>query len=42
MWPIFLLIQLPMDVQAFFSRNLGWKPIPHNDQTTFEHVNNTK
>lgn len=39
MWPVFLFIQLPIDVQAFFSRNLGWKPIPHSDQTTFEHVN---
>ena len=39
LWPVFLFIQLPMDVQAFFSRNLGWKPIPHNDQTKFEHVN---
>ena len=38
-WPIFLAIQVPMDVQAFFSRKLGWKPIPHNDTTTFEHVN---
>lgn len=39
LWPIFLLIQMPMDVQAFFSKNLGWKPIPHNDQTKFDHVN---
>ena len=39
LWPWFLLIQLPIDVQAFFSRNLGWKPIPHNDRTTFDHVN---
>lgn len=39
LWPIFLLIQLPIDVQAFFSKNLGWKPIPHKDQTQFEHVN---
>ncbi|MBR6917314.1 MAG: glycosyltransferase family 2 protein [Clostridia bacterium] len=38
-WPLFLLIQLPIDVQAFFSRNLGWKPIPHNDQTSFDNVN---
>ncbi|MBQ6552365.1 MAG: glycosyltransferase family 2 protein [Clostridia bacterium] len=38
-WPVFLFIQLPMDIQAFFSRNLGWKPIPHSDQTKFEHVN---
>ena len=40
-WPIFLLIQLPIDVQAFFSRHLGWKPIPHKDKTSFEHVNPT-
>ncbi len=39
LWPLFLMIQLPMDIQAFFSRNLGWKPIPHNDKTSFEHVN---
>ena len=38
-WPLFLLIQLPMDVQALFSRHLGWKPIPHKDQTKFENVN---
>ena len=40
-WPIFLLIQVPIDLQAFFSKNLGWKPIPHNDQTSFNHVNAT-
>ena len=39
LWPLFLAIQLPMDIQAFFSKNLGWKPIPHSDKTTFEHVN---
>ena len=38
-WPLFIFIQFPMDVQALFSRNLGWKPIPHSDQTTFENVN---
>ena len=38
-WPLFLAIQLPMDVQALFSRNLGWKPIPHKDRTSFRHVN---
>ena len=41
-WPFFLLIQLPIDVQAFFSRHLGWKPIPHKDKTSFEHVNPTE
>ena len=39
LWPVFVLLQIPMEVQAFFSRNLGWKPIPHNDKTTFDHVN---
>ncbi len=39
LWPLFLFLQFPMDYQALFSRNLGWKPIPHNDQTSFEHVN---
>ena len=39
LWPLFLGIQLPIDVVAFFSRNLGWKPIPHKDQTSFDHVN---
>ena len=40
-WPVFLGIQCIMDVQAFFLRNLGWKPIPHSDQTKFDHVNDT-
>ncbi len=31
LWPLFLLIQFPIDIQALFSRNLGWKPIPHGD-----------
>ena len=37
--PIFMAIGIPMYVQAFFSKNLGWKPIPHSDRTSFEHVN---
>ena len=41
MWPFFLIIQFPICVQALFSRNLVWKPIPHSDQTTFDHVNST-
>lgn len=38
-WPIFIAIQIPIDIQAVFSRNLEWKPIPHKDQTKFENVN---
>lgn len=32
MWPFFLVIQFPIDVQALFSRNLEWKVIPHKDK----------
>ena len=39
LWPAFVWIQLFIDLQALFSKNLGWKPIPHNDHTTFDHVN---
>ena len=42
LWPLFLGIQFIMDVQAFFLRNLGWKPIPHSDQTTHDVVNENK
>ena len=42
LWPFFLLIQLPIDLQAFFSRNLVWKTIPHSDNTSFEQVNAAK
>ena len=42
LWPLFLLIQLPIDVQAFFSKNLTWKPIPHDDNTSFNQVNDIK
>ena len=38
-WPLFLMIQFPIDVQALFSKNLAWKPIPHKDDTSFENVN---
>ena len=38
-WPFFLLIQFIMDFQAFFSLDAKWDPIPHNDPTSFEHVN---
>ena len=38
-WPLFFAAGIPMYIQAFFSKGLGWKPIPHSDQTSFEHVN---
>lgn len=41
-YPVFMAIGIPMYIQAFFSKNLGWKPIPHSDRTTFENVNQEK
>lgn len=38
-WPLFILIQYPIDIVALFQKNVGWKVIPHNDTTTFEHLN---
>ncbi|MCQ2795586.1 MAG: glycosyltransferase family 2 protein [Bacilli bacterium] len=28
-WPLFMMLQLPADVVALFTRNLKWKAIPH-------------
>ena len=39
LWPLFLLIQFFIDIQAFCSTEVKWEPIPHSDQTSFEHVN---
>lgn len=35
-FPIFMGIEPLIDVQAFFSRHLGWKPIPHDDSTKID------
>lgn len=37
-WPLFLLIQYPMDVVALFQKNIGWKVIPHTDTTSIENL----
>lgn len=41
-FPIFMGIQTLIDVQAFFSRHLGWKPIPHDDSTKIEALEGQK
>lgn len=41
-WPLFVLIQFPIDIIAIFKKNLGWKPIPHEDTTNFEALNKLK
>jgi len=39
LWPAFILLSVPMEIVALFSKNLGWKPIPHNDTTDFDELN---
>ena len=34
LWPLFLMIQFPIDFVALCSKGLGWKVIPHGDSTT--------
>ena len=41
LWPAFLFLSIPMEVVALFSKNLGWKPIPHSDTTDFDTLNAT-
>ena len=38
-WPFFLLIATPCEFVAIFSKNLGWKEIPHKSTTSFEDLN---
>ncbi len=33
-WPLFLMLQFPIDFVAMCSKGLGWKVIPHADATT--------
>lgn len=38
-WPIFVALNIVTDFVALFSKNVGWKTIPHKDTTNFEMVN---
>ncbi|MBE6675002.1 MAG: glycosyltransferase [Ruminococcaceae bacterium] len=38
-WPFFLVIATPAEFVAIFSKNLGWKEIPHKNTTSFEDLN---
>ncbi|MBQ8310701.1 MAG: glycosyltransferase family 2 protein [Clostridia bacterium] len=38
-WPIFLLMSFPCEIVALFTKNVGWKPIPHSDTTSFDTLN---
>ena len=37
-WPIFLFVSFPVEFVALFSKNVGWKAIPHNDTTNFDKI----
>ncbi len=39
LWPVFLLVSFPAEVVAVLKKDIGWKPIPHADTTTFDHLN---
>lgn len=38
-WPIFMALAIPIEIVALFSKNVGWKKIPHEDTSTFEKLN---
>ena len=38
LWPPFVLIAAVCDVVALFSKNLGWKTIPHHNTTAIEDI----
>ena len=42
LFPYFLLISMPFAILALFDRNPKWKPIPHNDSTTIELLENKR
>ena len=35
-----MFLSIPIEIFALFSKNIGWKAIPHKDTTTFEKINN--
>lgn len=41
-WPLFIMIQFAIDIVALFSKNLGWKTIPHNDTTSIDNINSAR
>lgn len=41
-FPIFLLLSAPLEVCSLFMKNLGWKPIPHGDNSNVHELMNTE
>lgn len=42
LFPLFMGLQFVIDVVALFSKNVGWKTIPHGDTTTVEDLQGEK
>lgn len=38
LYPLFFAVTIPIDIVALFSKNVGWKTIPHNDTTSFDEL----
>lgn len=38
LFPIFLLISAPLEICSLFMKNLGWKPIPHGDNSKVHEI----
>lgn len=41
-FPIFLLLSAPLEVASLFMKNLGWKPIPHGDNSQIDLITGTE
>ena len=39
-FPIFLLLSAPLEICSLFMKNLGWKPIPHGDDSHVDIIMN--
>ena len=42
LWPAFLFLSIPAEIVALFTKDVGWKPIPHSDTTVFDDLNNSE
>ena len=40
-WPIFVLIAIPLEFISIFVKNMGWTPIPHGDKTRIDQLSLT-
>jgi len=41
-WPIFVILLIPLQIQAMFTKKFEWKPIKHDDSSNFDTFNNAE